>query len=52
MEILINAGADVNGYDRHGNTPLSAATEKGHAQCVKLLIEAGADVNLKRVGHL
>jgi len=45
---LISDGADVNGKDRRGRTPLiSAVRFSSPPQIVTLLIEAGADVNAK-----
>ena len=38
-------GADANGHDTLGITPLSWAAMAGKAEAVKLLIEEGADVN-------
>ena len=43
---LIQAGAPVNGTDRAGLTALMEAVKNGHTQCVKLLLEAGADREL------
>ena len=37
----------VNIKDKAGRTPLHLAASKGHAQCVKQLIEAGAGVNME-----
>ena len=40
---------DVDSKDtEYGRTPLSYAAEKGHEAIVKLLLEAGADINLKK----
>ena len=43
--LLIKAGADVNGSDESGDTPLSNAAANGHVTCVEVLIEAGAVVD-------
>ena len=42
--MLLSAGANVNGQDAAGWTPLLAAVG-GHLAAGKVLIEAGADVN-------
>ena len=45
VETLIEAGADVNTVDHHGNTPVSESATSNRVNCLKLLIRAGADVN-------
>ena len=45
MEVLLNAGADVNAIEHQYNTVLAVASAKGNPECVKLLLKAGADVN-------
>lgn len=45
VDLLIQAGADVNKANVIGNTPLIFAAGGGHCQCVGILIEAGAEVN-------
>ena len=45
VELLIEAGADVNVTRSDGDTALSGAVAIGDEQCVNLLIKAGADVN-------
>ena len=45
IEVLINAGADVNIKDCAGNTPLRQVIIHGHEECVPLLLVAGANVN-------
>ena len=47
VEILIAAGADVNGVNRDGATPLHAAAFMGQLELAKLLLENGADVGAK-----
>jgi serine/threonine-protein phosphatase 6 regulatory ankyrin repeat subunit B len=42
---LLDAGANVNQADNHGDTALMAASRYGHATVVEMLLAAGADVN-------
>lgn len=44
--LLISKGAFTDARSRNLDTPLDYATESGHLEIVKLLIDAGADVNL------
>ena len=44
---LIGVGADVN-YSTEENTPLTAAAYEGHIAIVKIIQDAGADVNKLR----
>lgn len=53
-KLLISSGVDLNKTDKYGYTPLMAAVENiefsddGSSQkCAEILIEAGADVNIK-----
>ena len=46
VKALFAAGADVNRFSQHHNTPVMTATEKGHTGCLEQLIKAGADVNI------
>lgn len=41
----VKQGADINGSDRNGNTPLILAAEHGHFPAVRFLVDQGADVN-------
>lgn len=45
---LIKAGADVNAKDNLNYTPLQTAASLGYAKVVKLLLEAGANLNVNR----
>jgi hypothetical protein len=40
----LGLGADVNAKDEYNNTALNSAALRGHAELVKLLIDAGADI--------
>jgi len=41
----ISSGEDLHGTDNHGQTPLDHMARRGCAEGMKMLIEAGADVN-------
>jgi len=45
LNMMIIAGADVNGTNYAGDTPLLKAAKGGYTACVQALIKAGADVN-------
>ena len=45
VNILIQAGGDVNCKEKWGWTPLHEASYNGHVEVVKRLIRAGGDVN-------
>ena len=45
MELLIEAGADVNTYNDECQTALTLASWHGYTEGVDILIKAGADVN-------
>ena len=38
VQMLIDAGADVNAKDDEGATPMKDAAQNGHKECVKLII--------------
>ena len=44
---LLSNGADINGRDVRGRTPVMAATHGNRIATVKALIQAGADINLR-----
>jgi hypothetical protein len=47
VKILLTAKLiDVNGKNKFGKTPIYLASENGNADILKLLIEAGGDVNM------
>ena len=45
VQILVEAGADVNGSKSRGR-PLIEAVKGDHRECVEFLLNKGADVNL------
>ena len=47
LELLVHGGANSNGTDADGKTPLSVASELGRANAVALLLQNGADCDLK-----
>ncbi|KAJ7532787.1 hypothetical protein O6H91_13G020200 [Diphasiastrum complanatum] len=47
LQESLKHGADPSVVDYDGRTPLHVAAEKGHVDCVALLIKAGANVNKK-----
>ena len=49
---LIEAGADVNAKDQHGQTGLMVAAHKGHTDLVRLLLNHGADLDHTAKFHL
>ena len=44
VELLLEAGADVNANCMRGSNPLSSAASAGHLSILKRLLEAGVDV--------
>lgn len=47
VQQLLRDGADLNGRDARGRTPIMAATHGNRPAVVKILIQAGADINLQ-----
>ena len=47
VQQLLREGADLNGRDARGRTPIMAATHGNRPAIVKILIQAGADINLQ-----
>lgn len=44
LRVILNAGANPNQTDEKGRTPADHAIENTNAECLKLLVEAGADL--------
>ena len=47
MNVLLQAGADVNKDGKHGTTALIEAAFNGYGDCVQKLLETGVDVNAR-----
>ena len=47
VQLLLDAGADVEASDKYGRTPLHTACEFGNTTTVQLLLEQGADPNAR-----
>src|ERR1044071_7845592 len=47
VKAFLDKGVDVNTKTRYGATALSYACDKGHTEVVRLLLERGADPNVK-----
>jgi len=47
VKAFLDKGVDANAKTRYGATALSYACDKGHVEVVKLLIERGADLNVR-----
>jgi ankyrin repeat protein len=48
VKVLLEAGADVEESDEHGQTPLMFAVAAGHVEVVRMLCAAGANVHATR----
>lgn len=51
IEILINAGIDVNATNVYGETPILLAVKKNNFELVKLLLNSGANPNVSFGGY-
>jgi ankyrin repeat protein len=49
---LLNSGADVNGTNKYGMTPLVTAVSYRSYESAKVLLESGADPNLGVHGYV
>ncbi len=50
---LLDKGANVDTKDKYGHTPVILASMKNYPEIVKVLLEAGVDINAKnKVGCL
>jgi ankyrin repeat protein len=47
IQLLIDAGANLNAIDNYGKTALIYTCESGTIQCLKFLLEKGADIDIK-----
>jgi ankyrin repeat protein len=47
VRMLIDAGANLNVQDKHGDTPLHVAIMKNNPIIVQMLIDAGANLNMQ-----
>jgi ankyrin repeat protein len=45
LKAALAAGLDVNAEDGYGNSPLTVSCSRAHVEAVRVLLEAGADVN-------
>ncbi|EKX31200.1 hypothetical protein GUITHDRAFT_101089 [Guillardia theta CCMP2712] len=46
---LIERGGNISQVTRHGRTPLHYAADQGHLECARVLLNAGADTNLRDI---
>ena len=52
IRTMLEAGADINARDEHGQTALMNAARDGHTDVVRLLVERGADLDHTAKYHL
>ena len=52
LQELLDAGADINARDEHGQTGLMIASRDGKTAAVRWLVERGADLNHTAKYHL
>ena len=45
VDAIIKKGANMNLFNKEGNTALCQATQSGNESCVKLLVKANVDLN-------
>ena len=50
MELLLKTGAQVEGVDNCNRTPLFLAAGGGYADCVRVLLKAGAAAKIDEPG--
>jgi hypothetical protein len=50
LELLLNAGCDVNALDDEGASALTCAVQNEHIDCVRTLVRCGADVTMQVQG--
>ena len=51
LSYLIEKGSNVHACDNHGNTPLHYAVTNKHKECVKILLDANADMLFRNENH-
>jgi len=52
ITLLLEHGANVNEWDvNHHETPILSASDPPHVEAVRILLEAGADPNVRRSTH-
>jgi hypothetical protein len=47
VRMLLEAGAEVDALDNHGNSPIMFAAQHGHDRIVRLLLDKGADRSVR-----